>query len=59
VGPGLARREEETDVKRMGRYRRPSVVVALAAGALAIITGVLVWFQPHKLLINQRVPPAR
>jgi hypothetical protein len=44
------------DVRWSGRQRRTVIVVALAAAALAV--GVLVWFQPQKLLIDQRVDEA-
>jgi hypothetical protein len=40
---------------RMGRKRRTGILaIALAAGAIAII-GVLVWFQPQRLVMTQRV----
>ena len=48
------RREEEMTVGWAGRQRRTGIVVALAVAALLAI-GVLVWFQPQKLLIDERV----
>jgi hypothetical protein len=39
------------------RTRRRIIVVALAGGVLALAGGVA-WFQPQKLLINQRVDEA-
>jgi hypothetical protein len=41
---------------RWPRRRRAAWIVVLAAVLLA--AGVLVWFQPHKLLIDQRVDEA-
>ncbi len=45
-----------------GRHRRTGLLVALAGGlVIGVIVGVLVWFQPQKLLIDHRVdeaPPA-
>src|SRR6266487_6304534 len=45
-----------------GRRRRTGLLVALAGGlVIGVIVGVLVWFQPQKLLIDHRVdeaPPA-
>ena len=44
-----------------GRHRRTGLLVALAAGGLVVIgmiVGVLVWFQPQKLLIDHRVDEA-
>jgi hypothetical protein len=43
-----------------GSRRKPVVLVAVSATAVAVVAGV-VWFQPQKLLINQQVdepPPA-
>jgi len=51
------RREEEMTVGWAGRQRRTGIVVALAVAALLAI-GVLVWFQPQKLLIDERVDEA-
>ncbi len=47
---------------RTGRRRRTGLLVALAGGlVIGVMIGVLVWFQPQKLLIDHRVdepPPA-
>jgi Electron transfer DM13 len=40
-----------------GRSRRRMIIVAVVAGMLVGAAGVA-WFQPHKLLINQRVEEA-
>lgn len=45
------------DVRWTGGRRRTGIVVALGVAALLAI-GVMVWFQPHKLLIDQRVDEA-
>jgi len=45
------------DVRWTGRQRKTGIVVALAAAALLAV-GVLVWFQPQKLLIDERVDEA-
>jgi Electron transfer DM13 len=48
-------------MRRTGRRRRTGRLVALAAGGLIVIgvvVGVLVWFQPQKLLIDHRVDEA-
>jgi hypothetical protein len=39
------------------RTRHRTIIVAVVAGVLAAAAGVA-WFQPHKLLINQRVDEA-
>ncbi|HEV8651655.1 MAG TPA: DM13 domain-containing protein [Actinomycetes bacterium] len=44
-------------VRWIGRQRTTGIVVALAAAAL-LAFGVLVWFQPQKLLIDQQVDEA-
>jgi hypothetical protein len=44
-------------VRWTGRRRTSGIVVALAAAALLAI-GVLVWFQPQKLLIDERIEEA-
>ena len=41
---------------RWPRRRRAAWIVVLAA--VLIVVGVLVWFQPHKLLVDQRVDEA-
>jgi hypothetical protein len=49
-------------MRRAGTRRRTGLLVALAGGlVIGVIAGVLVWFQPQKLLIDHRVdeaPPA-
>src|SRR5919197_579595 len=52
-----AHRDRGWDVSGRGRRRRTIVVIALAVGGLAIAGGV-VWFQPQKLLINDKVDEA-
>jgi hypothetical protein len=44
------------DVKRTGRRRKQAAVALVAAVLLAV--GVLVWFQPQKLLIDERIEEA-
>jgi hypothetical protein len=46
---------------RAGKHRRTGLLVALTGLVVGVIVGVLVWFQPQKLLIDHRVdeaPPA-
>jgi Electron transfer DM13 len=38
--------------------RRRTALVALAAGAVVVAAGAVAWFQPHKLLIDERVDEA-
>jgi hypothetical protein len=48
-------------MRMRGRHQRTGLLVALAAGGLVVIgviVGVLVWFQPQKLLIDHRVDEA-
>jgi hypothetical protein len=52
---------EVKDMRGTGRHRRTGLLVALAGVVLGVIAGVMVWFQPQKLLIDHRVdepPPA-
>jgi hypothetical protein len=47
-------------MRRAGTRRRTGLLVALAGGlVIGVIAGVLVWFQPQKLLIDHRVDEAR
>jgi Electron transfer DM13 len=52
---GRWRREEEMGMSRTRRRRRTGLLVASGGLVIALIVGVLVWFQPQKLLINHRV----
>ncbi len=46
-------------MRRMGRRRRTGLLVALGAGlVIGVIVGILVWFQPQKLIIDHRVDEA-